>query len=117
MFDEIDEGTAIYKVLNKKDVPSNEADEEYWVVYNPNNEKAVYVNKSGYKINTTSTVFISYAQVDAPTNGWCKSEKELAITFEGIDDDLKTDHYLWLTGKASEMLCKKIDLYENQPAR
>lgn len=117
MFDEIDEGTAIYKVLNKKDVPSNAADEEYWVVYNPKNEKVVYVNKSGYKINTTNTVFISYGQVDAPTDGWCKSEKELAITFEGIDDDLKTDHYLWLTGQAGKMLRKEIDLQSSQPKR
>ncbi|MBQ8673764.1 MAG: xylosidase [Bacteroides sp.] len=118
MFDEIDEGTAIYKVLNKSDVPSNAADEEYYVVYNPKNEKVLYKNKSGYQVSTQSTVFMAYAPVDpAPTDGWCKSEKELAITFEGIDDDLKTDHYLWLTGQARKMLRKEIDLQSSQPKR
>ncbi len=117
MFDEIDEGTAIYKVLNKSDVPSNAADEVYWVVYNPRNEKMTYVNKSGYKMSTTNTVFISYGAVEAPTDGWCRSEKEMGITFEGIDDNLKTDHYLWLTGEARRMLCKQRDLQESQPKR
>lgn len=118
MFDEIDEGTAIFKCMNKSEVPSNDAEEEYYVVYNPKNERVSYTNKSGYGSYTTSTVFISYAPVDpAPADGWCRSEDELGITFEGIDDDLPTDHYLWLTGQAGKMLRSQIDLQSSQPKR
>jgi len=52
-----------------------------------------------------------------PTDGWCRSEDELGITFEGIDDDLPTDHYLWLTGQAGKMLRSQIDLQSKQPKR
>ena len=45
------------------------------------------------------------------------AEKELGITFEGIDDDLETDYYLWLTGQAGKMLRKQIALQETQPKR
>jgi hypothetical protein len=33
MFDEIDEGTAIYKCLNQRDVPGNDPENDYWVLY------------------------------------------------------------------------------------
>lgn len=62
MFDEIDEGTAIFKCLNKKDVPLNGK-----------------------------------------------------IGFEGIDDHLPTDFYLWLTGEAGRMLRKEIPLRKATP--
>lgn len=118
MFDEIDEGTAIYKCMHKSEVPSNQADIEYWVVYNPKNQSVQYANINGYAARTSSTVFISYQPVDpAPDGGWCKSERELGITFEGIDDDLPTDHYLWLTGQAGKMLRSEIDLQSSQPKR
>ena len=117
MFDEIDEGTAIYKVLRKSDVPSNAADVEYYVVYNPKNEKISYSDMNGIGRSTENTVFMAKNKVTAPTDGWCKSEKELGITFEGIDDDLETDYYLWLTGQAGKMLRKLIALQETQPKR
>ena len=64
MFDEVDEGTAIFKCLNKKDVPLNGKD-----------------------------------------------------SFEGIDDSLPTDHYLWLTGQAKKMLNGELPVTEKQPQR
>lgn len=118
MFDEIDEGTAIFKCMNKSDVPSNDSDVDYYVVYNPKNEKVSYTNMNGFKASTTSTVFMASKPVDPePTDGWCRSEDELGITFEGIDDDLPTDHYLWLTGQAGKMLRSQIDLQSSQPRR
>lgn len=56
MFDEIDEGTAIFKCANKKNVPYN-----------------------------------------------------IKVKFDGIEDHLPTDFYLWLTGKAGKMLRKEGD--------
>jgi hypothetical protein len=64
MFDEIDEGTAIFKCANKRDVPDN------------------------YKIK-----------------------------FNGIEDHLPTDFYLWLTGEAGKMLRKETGLKKLPPAR
>lgn len=64
MFDEVDEGTAIFKCLNKKNVPLNGRD-----------------------------------------------------TFEGIDDELPTDHYLWLSGQAKKLLNGDIPAQEKQPQR
>lgn len=118
MFDEIDEGTAIFKCMHKSDVPSNDADINYYVVYNPKNERVSYANMNGFAASTTSTVFMASQPVDPePTDGWCRSEDELGITFEGIDDDLPTDHYLWLTGQAGKMLRSQIDLQSSQPKR
>ena len=60
---------------------------------------------------------VTYSKKLQRADGWCKSEKELGITFEGIDDDLETDYYLWLTGQAGKMLRKQIALQETQPKR
>ena len=98
-------------------MPSNAADVEYYVVYNPKNEKISYSDMNGIGRSTENTVFMAKNKVTAPTDGWCKSEKELGITFEGIDDDLETDYYLWLTGQAGKMLRKQIALQETQPKR
>mgnify|MGYP003556354177 CR=1 FL=1 len=118
MFDEIDEGTAIFKCMHKSEVPSNDADINYYVVYNPKNEKVSYANMNGFAASTTSTVFMASQLVEPePTDGWCRSEDELGITFEGIDDDLPTDHYLWLTGQAGKMLRSQISLQSSQPKR
>ncbi|MCM1505129.1 MAG: glycoside hydrolase family 71/99-like protein [Muribaculum sp.] len=118
MFDEIDEGTAIYKVMNKSKVPSNEAEEDYYVVYNPKNEAVDYVNMNGGNGRTTNTVFMSKSAVNpVPTDGWCQLQSEMGITFEGIDDDLPTDYYLWLTGTARKMLNAEIPMSETIPAR
>jgi hypothetical protein len=64
MFDEIDEGTAIFRCANRNNVPDNGK-----------------------------------------------------IKFEGIEDDLPTDHYLWLTGEAGRMLRREIEFTDSVPIR
>ncbi|MGL2993394.1 glycoside hydrolase family 71/99-like protein [Flavobacterium sp. TSSA_36] len=66
MFDEIDEGTAIYKVLNQKDVPLN--------------------GNSGKK-------------------------------FIGIENDLPTDYYLWLTGQGALWFHQQKQFTDLKPKR
>ena len=104
MFDEIDEGTAIFKCLNQSDVPSNVASTDYWVSH--------YANGSYRKTATEQT---------GPNGGselrWCRKASEMDITFVGIEDNLKTDHYLWLTGQARAMLRGDIPMTSSQPAR
>lgn len=104
MFDEIDEGTAIYKCLNQKDVPSNEAATDYYVWYN---------SKTGGYGKSNNPV----SEAGLGEWGWCKKQSELAITFYGIEDNLPTDHYLWLTGQAGRMLRGEIPLENSWPKR
>lgn len=99
MFDEIDEGTAIFKCLNQRDVPSNVADPDYYVTYD---------NGNYYKSSSPRTV---------SEGGWCVSANSLNIGFVGIEDELKTDHYLWLTGQARAMLRGETELTSNLPIR
>lgn len=100
MFDEIDEGTAIYKCLNQKDVPGNKADTDYYVNYRNGNYS------------------ISASKVDGLTgNDWSRLASELNITFGGIEDDLPTDHYLWLTGQGKKMLRGEIPMKSTLPTR
>jgi len=66
MFDEIDEGTAIYKVLNQKNVPLN--------------------GTQGKK-------------------------------FVGIEDDLQTDYYLWLTGQGANWFHNEGNYNVTKPER
>ncbi len=118
MFDEIDEGTAIYKVCEKSNVPSNAADVDYYVVYNPENESLTYTDLNGIPRKTSNTVFMAQKPVEMKSpNGWSMTEKQLAITFEGIDDGLGSDHYLWLTGMAKKMLNGEIPMTKTLPAR
>lgn len=100
MFDEIDEGTAIFKCLNQSDVPSNESEADYYVIY----------RNGGYSI--------SNKMVEGLTgNDWCQRAKDLNITFMGIEDGLPTDHYLWLVGQGKKMLRGEIPLKASWPAR
>ena len=100
MFDEMDEGTAIFKCLRQSEVPSNEYWNEYYVVF-----------KDG--VYSRSTV-----PVEVTGNGnWCRKASELGITFTGIEDNLQSDHYLWLAGQAGKMLRSQIDLQSKQPKR
>ncbi len=102
MFDEIDEGTALYKTLNQKDVPGNVPDEPYYVIYRGGN----------YSINTKPTTNLP------GKNDWCKRvPDELNVEFLGIEDNLPTDHYLWLTGQARKMLRGEIPLKQELPVR
>jgi hypothetical protein len=63
MFDEMDEGTAIFKCVHRSNVPNNK------------------------------------------------------IKFDGIEDHLPTDYYLWLTGEAGKMLRKETVLTASLPER
>lgn len=99
MFDEIDEGTAIFKCLRKCEVPSSEFHSEYYVVF----------ENGAYRRSTTP--------VTVSGNGWCKKASELNIKYNGIEDHLQNDHYLWLAGQAGKMLRGEIPLTEKQPAR
>ena len=100
MFDEIDEGTAIYKCLRQNEVPSNVSDKTYYVVY----------ENGGYR-RESEQVSVS------GSNNWCKTPSELNVTFQGIEDNLPSDHYLWLTGCASEVLKGERTLSSTLPTR
>jgi len=100
MFDEIDEGTAIFKCLNESDVPSNVPSNDYYVLY----ENGNYSKRATFKETTGA-------------NDWCRTPAELGIGFKGVEDDLGTDHYLWITGKARQMLRGEIPLSETMPTR
>lgn len=101
MFDEIDEGTAIFKCCNFKDVPSNKPEKDYYVLY----------RNGSYSRRATAYTG------ELGDNDWCKSAYELNISFQGIEDNLPTDHYLWLTGQAGAMLRGEIPLKNSLPTR
>lgn len=96
MFDEIDEGTAIYKCLRKNEVPSNTYSSDYYVVF----ENGAYRRSDEY-------VSVS--------NGWCSLASELGVTFNGIENDLDSDYYLRLTGQASKILKGEARLTQAKP--
>ncbi len=96
MFDEIDEGTAIYKCLRKNEVPSNTYSSDYYVVF----ENGAYRRSDEY-------VSVS--------NGWCSLASELGVTFNGIENDLDSDYYLRLTGQASKILKGEARLTQTKP--
>ena len=97
MFDEIDEGTAIYKCLRKNEVPSNEYSKDYYVVF----ENGAYRR--------------SDEPVTVSGNGWCKKASELGVTFNGIENDLGSDYYLRLTGEAGKILKGQATLTSQKP--
>jgi hypothetical protein len=105
MFDEIDEGTAIFKCLRQSEVPSNLSETDYWVTYNS--------STGNYSRNTSSTK----PATPAGEWSWVRRASEMNITFVGIEDNLQTDHYLWLTGQARAMLRGDIPMTSTQPAR
>lgn len=100
MFDEIDEGTAIYKILNKKDVPDNTPSNSY------------YVNYIGGNYSTSSSL-----RTGLSGNDFSKKAEDLSVVFQGIENDLPTDHYLWLTGVARSMLRGSTPLSKEVPVR
>lgn len=100
MFDEIDEGTAIYKCLHKSEVPSNVSGSEYYVVF-----------ENGAYRRSDTAVSVS------GSNNWCRKASELNVTFNGIEDGLDSDYYLWLTGQAGKALRGEISLSETKPSR
>ena len=100
MFDEIDEGTAIYKCLRKNEVPSNVSAADYYVVC-----------ENGVCRRSDTQVSVS------GSGNWCKKASELNIKFNGIENDQESDYYLWLTGQASKVLKGQITLTQNKPTR
>lgn len=100
MFDEMDEGTAIFKCLRQSEVPSNEFHSDYYVIY----ENGTY---------RRSTMFVEVSG----TGNWCRKASELNVTFTGIEDELESDHYLWLAGQARKMLRGEIPMQSTQPNR
>ena len=114
MFDEIDEGTAIFKQLCVGDVPSNvpynkahvptaygyTSDDDYWVSYYKN---------GNYRMNSSQ-------QTDASVQ-WSEKASALDIRFQGIDKDKGTDYYLWLTGEARKMMRAQTRLSGDIPTR
>ena len=101
MFDEIDEGTAIYKCLNVKDVPSNEAEVDYYVTY----------RNGSYSISRSQATNLT------GPNDWSKLARDLNVIFQGVEDNLPTDQYLWLTGQGRKMLRGEIPLKSTLPVR
>lgn len=115
MFDEIDEGTAIFKQMHVSDVPSN-------IPYPFKSVPTSGTYKWGetdYWVNftTSGSYGTSQSQQTGQNIKWSVLASALNIKFQGIDDNLPTDHYLWLTGKAAEMLNGKIKYSESIPQR
>lgn len=117
MFDEMDEGTAIFKQLEVSKVPSN-------VPYPPANVPAKYgytFDDGGedYWVSFMNNESYQYNTPDQITEGakWSKRASELNIKFQGIDDGKGSDYYLWMTGMARKMLNKEIGMSETIPAR
>jgi hypothetical protein len=100
MFDEMDEGTAIFKQLNVSKVPSNVASADYYVNYSTN---------GSYSISSTQRTGSSIQ--------WSELASTLDIRFQGIDDDKPTDYYLWLTGEGRKMLNGQIKMTKEIPSK
>lgn len=73
------------------------------------NYYVVYQNNS-YRM-TQSKVEVTGA------NEWCQLAKDLKVKFQGVEDGLPTDHYLWLTGQGRKMLRGEVPLKSSWPAR
>ena len=111
MFDEIDEGTAIFKQLNVSAVPSN-------VPYKKANVPTAYgyVSDDDYYISWTGSAYWTSGTPQSSAQ-WSKKVSELDIRFQGIDDDLPTDWYLYLTGEAAKMLRGETKMTATMPTR
>ena len=107
MFDEIDEGTAIYKVLRKSDAPSNTPDTDYYVKY----ENGEYTDTG-----TTGPIWIQSMSFNSASKWWEKSST-LTPSFNGVEDEYRSDHYLWLSGQIRAMLRGEIPMSSTKPTR
>jgi hypothetical protein len=114
MFDEIDEGTAIFKMLRAKDVPSN-------VPYKVGTVPTSYDYVSDYDYWVTYKTNGRYTMTDTQVTGddvrWSKKASELDVKFQGIDNDKDTDWYLFLTGEAAKMLHGEKPMSAMMPSR
>lgn len=109
MFDEIDEGTAIFKTLRKSDAPSNVPDTDYYVKY----VDGVYTNTGSEGPSTWESIIGTYNR----ENSWWVKSSEIVPTFNGVEDEYESDHYLWLTGQIRAMLRGEIPMTESRPTR
>ena len=114
MFDEIDEGTAIFKQMHVSEVPSNvpykkanvptgygyTSDDDYWVTS--------YTN-GNYRMNSSEQTGDGIR--------WSRKTSDLDIRFQGIDDNLPTDWYLFLTGEAAKMLRGEVKMTPDMPTK
>lgn len=117
MFDEIDEGTAIFKQMNVKNVPSNVP-----YPFNSVPTSADYTYSNGgtdywVTFTTKDSYGVSQTQKTGSDVRWSEQASKLDIKFQGIDDNLPTDHYLWLTGQGAKMLTGQIKMSAEIPAR
>jgi len=106
MFDEIDEGTQIFKVLRKKDAPSNLGDGSFYVKY----------DNGTYSTSLRGPTEEQKAEWNSSSKWWERNDA-IITTFNGVEDDQEPDHYLWLTGQIGKMLRGEIPLQEKQPTR
>lgn len=106
MYDEIDEGTQIFKVHRKKDAPSNAGKGDFYIKY---------VN-GVYSTSFRGPSENEKGEWNSATKWWIRNDM-LDSSFNGVDDDQETDHYLWLTGQIGKMLRGEIPLQSKQPKR
>ncbi len=106
MFDEIDEGTQIFKVLPKKDAPSNLGDGSFYVKY----------DNGVYSTSLRGPTDAQKPEWNSASKWWVRND-EISTTFNGVEDDQESDHYLWLTGQIGKMLRGEIPLQAEQPSR
>lgn len=105
MFDETNEGTAIFKCLEESAAPLNTPSESYYVKYE-NGTYSVQEGDENWLWHLT-----------AGSSKWCKQASEIAVPFGGIEDGLGEDYYLWLTGQARRMLRGEIPLSATKPTK
>lgn len=113
MFDEVDEGTAIFKTLRKSDAPSNTPGQDFYIKYNND----VYTLSSSGPTTTDLLPSIFGGGWNRGPDKWWYSSSVLAPTFNGVEDEYETDHYLWLTGQIRAMLRRDIPMTETRPTR
>ena len=105
MFDEINEGTAIYKCLEESDVPLNTPPEDYYVKY----------ENGTYTVQDSDESWLWH--LTAGSSKWCKKASDIAVPMGGIEDGLGEDYYLWLTGQGRRMLRGEIPLSSTKPTK
>ena len=100
MFDEMDEGTAIFKQLQVSDLPANSfAGMSYWVSYSSSGSYSMSASKpSGDYV-------------------WSEPATSLRVTFQGIDNGKGSDWYLFLTGEARKMFRGETSVRQELPKR
>ncbi|MCR5548100.1 MAG: hypothetical protein K6F25_05050 [Bacteroidales bacterium] len=108
MFDEIDEGTAIYKMLRKSEAPSNIPDTDFYLKY---------VNGEYTETGTTGPSALERIFTYNSASKWWELSSTVVPDFNGIEDEYQTDHYLWLTGRIRAMLRGEMPMTETKPTR